>query len=65
MAPDTEAQLARPADDAVPPLTLTIVPAGVQLRCASGASLLDTAVSQGFFPKHSCRRGSAIRARHA
>ncbi|MDR3385025.1 FAD-binding oxidoreductase [Cupriavidus basilensis] len=57
MAPDTEAQLARPADQAEPAVTLTIAPAGVQLRCAPGASLLDTAVSQGFFPKHSCRRG--------
>lgn len=57
MAPDTEAQLARPVDDAQPSPKLTIEPAGVQLRCTPGASLLDTAVSQGFFPKHSCRRG--------
>ncbi len=57
MAPDAEAKLARPEDEAGPSVMLTIAPAGVQLRCAPGASLLDTAVSQGFFPKHSCRRG--------
>ncbi|MDF3837327.1 FAD-binding oxidoreductase [Cupriavidus basilensis] len=57
MAPETEAQLARPEDGAGAPATLTIEPAGVQLRCTPGESLLETALSQGFFPKHSCRRG--------
>jgi CDP-4-dehydro-6-deoxyglucose reductase len=36
---------------------LKIEPAGVEVDFASGTSLLDAALSAGFFPHHSCRRG--------
>ncbi|MDS0803630.1 FAD-binding oxidoreductase [Burkholderia cenocepacia] len=32
-------------------------PSKVELPCAEGATLLETALSHGYFPKHSCRRG--------
>ncbi|REE06616.1 CDP-4-dehydro-6-deoxyglucose reductase [Paraburkholderia sp. BL27I4N3] len=37
--------------------TITINPAGVELQCGGEATILDAAMTAGFFPRHSCRRG--------
>ena len=34
-----------------------IQPAGVELTCTPGTTVLDAALAAGFFPHHSCRRG--------
>lgn len=36
---------------------IRIEPAGVEIECDAGQSLLDAALAQGYFPHHSCRRG--------
>lgn len=36
---------------------LRIEPAGVDIPCAPGSTLLDAALAAGHFPHHSCRRG--------
>lgn len=37
--------------------TVTFAPAGAQVTCSDGESVLEAALAAGFFPNHSCRRG--------
>jgi len=36
---------------------ITFLPAGATVHCSDGQTVLEAALTAGFFPKHSCRRG--------
>jgi CDP-4-dehydro-6-deoxyglucose reductase len=40
--------------------TVTFEPSGTRLECTGEASILETALAAGYFPRHSCRRGECL-----